>query len=57
MIGAAASLTVIVAAIADRRRQRRRDIERVGFMPWPFITVIGTLVALFAFAIALRSAG
>jgi hypothetical protein len=53
MIGAGATLTVIAAGFADRRRQQRRDLDRVGFMPWPLITVMATLVALLAFAIAL----
>jgi hypothetical protein len=56
-IGAGATLTVLVAAFADRRRQQRRNLDKVGFMPWPLIAVMGTLVALFAFAIALRGDG
>jgi hypothetical protein len=56
IIGIAAAIAVAFASFADRRRQSRSELDRVGFMPWPFIAMMGTLVALFAFAIALRSA-
>jgi hypothetical protein len=57
MVGVAATMSVGIAALADRRRARRRDLDRVGFMPWPMISVLGTLVALFAFALSLKGAG
>lgn len=42
------------AAIADARRMRRRDFDRVGFMPWSLILIISLIVAAFATAIALK---
>jgi hypothetical protein len=57
MIGIGAAVMIAIAALADRRRQRRADLDRVGFMPWPLISLLATMVALFAFAIALRSSG
>jgi hypothetical protein len=57
VIGIGATVIVGVSAIADRRRQRRGDLDRVGFMPWPLISLLATIVALFAFALSLRSAG
>jgi hypothetical protein len=32
--GGVSALLAIVAWIGDRRRMRRRDMDRVGFMPW-----------------------
>jgi hypothetical protein len=29
-------------------------LEAVGFMPWPLITILATLSALFSFALALK---
>ncbi len=42
------------AAIADARRMRRRDFDRVGFMPWPLILIVSAVIAVFATAIALK---
>lgn len=53
MIGVAAVLIGTFATFAERRRARRTDLDRVGFMPWPLIVVLATLIALFAFAIAI----
>ncbi len=42
------------AAIADARRMRRRDFDRVGFMPWPLILILSLIVAVFATALTLK---
>lgn len=55
MIGLGASALIAIAAIADRRRTRRRDLDRVGFMPWQLVSILATCVALFAFALAIMS--
>lgn len=44
-----------LASIADHARARRRDIDRVGWMPWPLVLILSlTLAAAFA-ALALKS--
>jgi len=53
----AAITAVCVAAIssfANHRRQNRRDIEKVGFMPWTSITMAALLVAIVAAGLALK---
>ncbi len=40
---------LVVAILGERRRMRRKNLERVGFMPWPLITVLASLLfAVFA---------
>ena len=40
------------AALAEHRRTRRRDLDRVGLMPWNFIQLIAFFVALGAAVLA-----
>lgn len=54
-IAAMAAALTAVSALADYRRRRRADMDRVGFMPWPLISVMAVMTALFAFAIALKT--
>lgn len=36
------------------RRSRRRDLDKVGWMPWNFIQILGFLGAIVAAALALK---
>jgi hypothetical protein len=48
---------LVVAILGERRRMRRTNLERVGFMPWPLITVLASLLfAVFA-GMAVRGGG
>ena len=50
MIVAGISATIaLIAEFASRRRNNRKDIDKVGFMPWPTITAM----SLLAFGISL----
>ena len=52
--GAAALAAVAVASgVADARRARRRDLDRVGVMPWPGIQMAAILCAVILGALAL----
>lgn len=42
-----------LAHVADRRRLRRASPDRVGFMPWPTLSMIGVGVALLGAALAI----
>jgi hypothetical protein len=54
-IGAAGSLAIAgVATVCERRRQRRADLDRVGWMPWPLILVLSLLAAAVCAAFALK---
>lgn len=52
--GFVAVLIAIFATISERRRNNRLDIERVGFMPWPFITMMALLMAAIFIGLALK---
>lgn len=42
------------AILADRRRMKRTNLDRVGFMPWTSISVLALVIAAFAASLALR---
>jgi hypothetical protein len=53
--GAAAAVVVaITSAFGERRRSRRRDMDRVGFMPWTLIQVLAMLLAVILASVALN---
>ena len=49
-VGIAAAALFGIAEIANWRRNNRRDVEQVGFMPWRGIALASAAVALFATA-------
>ena len=51
----AAAAVALVAALADRHRMRRRDLDRPGVMPWALIQVLAMLVAAVLAGIALKA--
>ena len=52
---AAGGLTLLAAfaALAGHRRGKRRDLDRVGLMPWDLIQVLAFLGAMAAAGVAL----
>ena len=56
MVGAGAAAVTVGAIFADRHRSKRDNLEDVGFMPWPLISLMGTLVTLVSFALAVKFA-
>ena len=51
--GAAMALAV-AAGFAEHRRGRRRDLDRIGWMPWNLIQCLAFLAAVAAAALAVR---
>lgn len=43
-----------VSALADRRRIRRRDLDRVGWVPWPLVQILALLTAIVAAGLAIN---
>lgn len=54
-LGVAATALTAISAFADYHRRNRQDLDQVGFMPWPLISVAAVMTALFAFAFALKA--
>jgi hypothetical protein len=42
------------SALADRRRSRRSNLDKVGFMPWPMIMILAMIAAAAFAAFALK---
>ena len=43
-----------LAAFADRRRARRQDPDRIGWVPWPMVLIGAIICAAICVALALR---
>lgn len=54
-VSALSALLVLTSSIADRRRQNRKRIEDVGFMPWTGITVLSVLATVITAAFAIKA--
>ncbi|MBX9727388.1 MAG: hypothetical protein K2X31_00630 [Sphingopyxis sp.] len=54
LIASASVALVAIASLAERQRNRRNDLDAVGFVPWPMVSIIGMITALFATALALK---
>ena len=50
-----AAVVVLISSLADRRRQKRTNIEDVGFMPWTLMTILAMLLTVVAAALAIKS--
>lgn len=49
----ALALLAALAALAERRRSRRRDIDKPGWVPWTLIQVLAMMVAVVLAALAI----
>ena len=57
IVAAGAAALTAVSVLAERRRMQRRDIEAVGWVPWPLVTILGSIATLFAAALAITLKG
>jgi len=53
---AAASCVAVegLAVVSDRRRDRRTDLDRIGWVPWPLILILALIAAAVLAAVALK---
>jgi hypothetical protein len=52
---AAAAAMAVTAALAERRRNARADLDRPGWMPWPALQVLAMIAAVVAAVLALKA--
>lgn len=50
----AALLLAVVSGFGESRRKKRRDLDRVGFMPWSLIQVLAMLGTVILVSVALN---
>ncbi|HEV2080694.1 MAG TPA: hypothetical protein VGR19_12490 [Allosphingosinicella sp.] len=55
MLAGAAAVLAAVSAAADWRRERRRELDRVGWVPWGMLQFAGLLGAVVAAALAVKA--
>jgi hypothetical protein len=54
LAGLAATLLAALAGLADRRRLRRSDLDRVGWVPWTPVFFFALLAAVVLLALAAK---
>lgn len=55
--GSLAALLSMLAALADHRQRRRRNLDRIGMIAWGQVSVILLFIAIIALAVAMRAYG
>jgi hypothetical protein len=55
VVAVAGAILSGISIVADRRRHRRTNIERVGFMPWTGLSVLSIMVTLLSTALAIKA--
>lgn len=53
--GSLAALLSMLAALADRKQRRRRNLDRIGIIAWGQVSIAALFLAIIAFAIAIRA--
>lgn len=53
-IAVSAAAVALIAGLADRRRTRRHNLDRAGWVPWPLVLITALIVGTAAAAIALK---
>ena len=54
MVAGAAMLLAVVAAIREKQRINRPNLDRVGWVPWNLLQILGGIVAVVAIVLAFK---
>lgn len=55
LAGLTAAMVAVMATLADRRRLRRTDLDRVGWVPWTTLFFGALLAAVVLLALAAKA--
>ena len=56
LLAGAAAVLAVVAAIRDKRRSSRANLDAVGWVPWDLVQIFAGLIAVVAIVLALKFA-
>jgi hypothetical protein len=54
MVAGAAMILAVVAAIREKQRINRPNLDRVGWVPWNLLQILGGIVAVVAIVLAFK---
>ncbi len=52
LVSAAAAVLAGLSGVAEKRRDRRKNLDRPGWVPWTLIQVLAVLIVFIAAALA-----
>jgi hypothetical protein len=54
MLAGAAALFAVLAAVRDKQRTKRRNLDKPGWIPWDVLQILAGIVAVVALVLALK---
>jgi hypothetical protein len=55
ILAAAAALLAVVAAVRDKQRTRRRNVDKPGWIPWDLVQILAGIIAVVALVLASKT--
>jgi hypothetical protein len=55
LIAGAAAVLAVVAAIRDKSRAKRRNLDKPGWVPWDVIQILAGIIVVVAIVLALKA--
>jgi hypothetical protein len=55
VVAVGSAIVAVISSVADRRRQRRKFLNNVGFMPWTAISLFSIGLTLISTALAIKA--
>ncbi len=55
ILAGAAALFAVLAAVRDKQRTKRRNLDKPGWIPWDLLQILGGIVAVVALVLALKA--
>lgn len=55
ILAAGAAILTVVAAVRDKQRTSRRNLDKPGWIPWDLLQILGGIVTIVAIVLALKA--